>query len=90
MAVPHRTKPAIGAALAVIQANSLSNAELEMHLESVWKSGYQAGRKALRKGASKLTASKVVQGVAVLKRLREERLMSAVSPSTASRIEKSE
>jgi hypothetical protein len=50
----------------VIRANKLSAAELELQLDSLWKTGYQAGRKAAIK------ARLVEKGVASLRRMREE------------------
>jgi hypothetical protein len=64
MARQHERSGLIRFASQVIRANSLSQAELELQLDAVWKSGYQAGRKAA------IRAELVAKGVASLKRMR--------------------
>lgn len=78
---------AVRCAIEVIRANALSDAELELQLQSIWKSGYQAGRKAEVR-ASALLEHKVSKGAAILKRMREETPVSAISSSTPSSVRK--
>ena len=59
---------AVRCAATVIRATALSDDELQLQLESLWTSGYQAGRKAIRKVEKQL----VSKGVASIKRMRSE------------------
>ena len=65
MARPH--SPAIRYAAQAIVANALSECEVLEQLAAIYKSGYQAGRKA------SLRADLVAKGVASVKRMRMAR-----------------
>lgn len=69
-----RPGPAVLNAVKVIRANVLSESELELQLMALWKSGYQAGRKA----------NLVAKGVESLSRMRAETLREIPSSTRIS------
>ena len=71
MAQQHDRSGVIKFCRQVIRANpNLTDEEIDQQLDSVWKSGYLAGRKVI------IRESLVAKGVQVVRKIRQESVMS--------------